>query len=275
MKTYCIIGDPIEHSLSPAMHNAVFRILNLDCVYIAMRVKSNELDAAIKSIKNSNISGFNVTMPHKVSIIEYMDKLDESSILADAVNTVDIKDGKMIGYNTDIHGFITPIKERGIILNDKNVLLLGAGGAARAIIIALTKERINELIIANRDIKKANILIDNLKSKINVNFDTRFIDLDNAKDYAKNSYLIVNATPLGMKNEPSIISAKYINPDSIVYDIVYRPMNTPLILEAINANAKVIYGYEMLLEQGAKAFEIWLSIKAPRDIMKMALLGGF
>ncbi len=275
MKTYCIIGDPIEHSLSPAMHNAAFRILNLDCVYIAMRVKSNELDAAIKSIKNSNISGFNVTMPHKVSIIEYMDKLDESSILADAVNTVDIKDGKMIGYNTDIHGFITPIKERGIILNDKNVLLLGAGGAARAIIIALSKERINELIIANRDIKKANILIDNLKSKINVNFDTRFIDLDNAKDYAKNSYLIVNATPLGMKNEPSIISAKYINPDSIVYDIVYRPMNTPLILEAINANAKVIYGYEMLLEQGAKAFEIWLSIKAPRDIMKMALLGGF
>jgi len=275
MKTYCIIGDPIEHSLSPAMHNAVFRMLNLDCVYIAMRVKSNELDAAIKSIKNSNISGFNVTMPHKVSIIEYIDKLDESSILADAVNTVDIKDEKMIGYNTDIHGFITPIKERGIILKDKNVLLLGAGGAARAIIIALSKEHINELIIANRDIKKANMLIDSLKSKINISFDTRFMDLNNAKDYAKNSYLIVNATPLGMKNEASIISAKYINHDSIIYDIVYRPMNTPLILEAINANAKVIYGYEMLLEQGAKAFEIWLSIKAPRDIMKMALLGGF
>ncbi|GIU71886.1 MAG: shikimate dehydrogenase [Candidatus Nitrosocaldaceae archaeon] len=275
MKTYCVIGDPIDHSLSPAMHNAAFRILNLDCIYIAMRVRVGELDAAIKSIKATRIAGFNVTMPHKVAIMQYLDKLDKSSILANAVNTVDIKDDTMIGYNTDIHGFIKPIKDRNISLKDKDVLLLGAGGAARAIIVALADEKINRLIIANRSIDKARRLIDDLKSSIDVKFDIKFIGLEEAKDYSYDSYLIVNATPLGMKYEPSIIPSENINPDSIVYDIVYRPMNTPLIEEAMSANAKIIYGYEMLLEQGAKAFEIWLGIEAPRDVMKMALLGGF
>ena len=274
MKTYCIIGDPIDHSLSPAMHNAAFRILNLDCIYIAMRVRSNELEASIKSIKSANIAGFNVTMPHKVAVMKHLDELDESCMLANAVNTVAIND-KLKGYNTDIQGFIKPIKDKGIVLRDKDVLLLGAGGAARAAIVALSNEHINKLIIANRRIDKAKALIEDLSSSIDVSFDTKFVELDAAKDYAYNAHLIINATPLGMNNEPSIISSEYINADSIVYDMVYRPMNTPLIEEAIIANAKVIYGYEMLLEQGAKAFEIWLGIEAPRDAMKMALLGGF
>ncbi len=274
MKTYCIIGDPIDHSLSPAMHNAAFRILNLDCIYIAMRVRIGELDAAIKSIKSANIAGFNVTMPHKVAVMEYLDELDKSSILANAVNTVAINN-KLIGYNTDIHGFIKPIKDRNIILKDKDVLLLGAGGAARAAIVALSNEAINRLTIANRSVDKTRTLIEELRSNIDIKFDIKFVELNTAKDYAYESYLIVNATPLGLNNEDSIISSKYINPNSIVYDMVYRPMNTLLIEEAIIANAQVIYGYEMLLEQGAKAFEIWLKMEAPRDAMKMALLGGF
>lgn len=274
MKTYCIIGDPIDHSLSPAMHNAVFMFLNLDCIYIAMRVKIGELDAAIKSIKSANISGFNVTMPHKVAIMGYLDELDNECILANAVNTVAVNE-KLKGYNTDIHGFIKPIKDRKISLENKDVLLLGAGGAARAAIIGLSREHINSLILANRSIAKAKKMIDDLKSRIDIKFDIKFVELEDAKDHAYESYLIVNATPLGMSNEPSIISSEHINPASIVYDVVYRPMNTPLIEEAMIANAQVIYGYEMLLEQGAKAFEIWLKMEAPRDVMKMALLGGF
>lgn len=275
MRTYCIIGDPIEHSLSPAMHNAAFRILNLDCIYIAMRVRSNELEGSIRSLRASNIAGFNVTIPHKVVIIKYMDRLDNSSAIVNAINTVDVKDDKLIGYNTDLYGFMKPIKDRGISLKDKYILLFGAGGAARAVIVALVNEEIGSLIIANRNIEHAKQLIDTLRSNLRIGFDVKFIELDYARRYSKECYMIINSTPLGMRYERLPITSDDISSNSVVYDLVYRPMNTPLIEDAINANAQIIYGYEMLLEQGAKAFEIWFGREAPRDVMKMALLGGF
>lgn len=275
MKTYCIIGDPIEHSLSPAMHNAAFRMLNLDCVYIAMRVRKDELEGSIRSLRSGNVSGFNVTIPHKVTIIEYIDELDDTSKKVNAVNTVLVKDDKMIGYNTDLYGFIKPIKDRSITLKDKDILLFGAGGASRAVIVSLSDEGIGNLVLANRSIENAKRLIEILKSNIKIEFDTRFISLEDAKRYSRGCYMIINSTPLGMRNERLPISSEDIDNGSVVYDLVYRPMNTPLLEDAMDAGAEVIYGYEMLLEQGAKAFEIWLNIEAPRDIMKMALLGGF
>lgn len=272
LRTYCIIGDPVDHSLSPAMHNAAFKALNLNCTYIAFRIAKDELEAGIESLRKTNIAGFNVTMPHKVAIIPLLDELDETCEKIGAVNTVNNENGKFKGYNTDIHGFIEPIKRRKIDLKSKTVLLMGAGGAARAVVTAFTNENLAKLVVAARNLDKAKSLMDICKKS---NLNCELVNLNNASEYAKNSDLIVNATPIGMKGEPSIIKAENIRKDSIVYDLVYRPLTTDLIQKAEEAGATIIYGYEMLLEQGAKAFEIWLKMEAPRDVMKKILVGDF
>jgi len=272
VKTYCIIGDPVDHSLSPAMHNAAFKALHLNCTYIAFRVAKGELEAGIQSLRNTNIAGFNVTMPHKVEVMKFLDELDETCSKINAVNAVNNENGKFKGYNTDIDGFIQPLKRRKIQLAGKIALVMGAGGAARAVLTALAAEHMGKVIIANRNIAKAKDVADHAKS---LGLNCELIALDNAPKLASTADLIVNATPMGMAREPSIIKAEDIRKDSIVYDLVYRPMKTGLIQNAEEAGAKVVYGYEMLVEQGAKSFEIWKKIEAPRDVMKRTLVGEF
>ncbi len=159
-KTYCIIGDPIDHSLSPAMHNAAFNSIGLNCIYIGFRVPKGELEMSLHSLRANNISGFNVTIPHKVDIIPYIDELDPSAKKANAVNTVHHIGGTFKGYNTDVQGFIEPLHKRRISLNGMKILLIGSGGAARAIVAALSNEiGISQIIIANRTKKHADELI--------------------------------------------------------------------------------------------------------------------
>jgi len=272
VKTYCIIGDPVDHSLSPAMHNAAFKALNLNCTYIAFRVAENELEAAIQSLRKTNIAGFNVTMPHKVAVMKFLDELDETCLKINAVNTVNKEDGKFKGYNTDMDGFIQPLKRRKINLAGKTALLMGAGGAARAVLTALADERIGKVIIANRNMARARDVAEHAK-KLGLNCE--LIGLDDAPKLASKADLIVNATPMGMAREPSIIKPADIRKDGIVYDLVYRPMETGLIQSAKEAGATIVYGYEMLIEQGAKSFEIWKKMEAPRDVMKKTLVGEF
>jgi len=272
VKTYCIIGDPVDHSLSPAMHNAAFKALNLNCTYIAFRVAENELEAAIQSLRKTNIAGFNVTMPHKVAVMKFLDELDETCLKINAVNTVNNEDGKFKGYNTDMDGFIQPLKRRKINLAGKTALLMGAGGAARAVLTALADERVGKVIIANRNIARAR---DVAEHAMKLGLNCELIGLDDAPKLASKADLIVNATPMGMAREPSIIKPADISKDSIVYDLVYRPMETGLIKSAKEAGATIIYGYEMLIEQGAKSFEIWKKMEAPRDVMKKTLVGEF
>ena len=131
MRTYCLIGDPVSHSLSPAMHNAAFQSLSLDSVYIAYKVTSHELESSLESLRSVNISGFNVTIPHKTAVLQYLDEVDPLSRKAGAVNTVVINGSKFSGYNTDIHGFLQPLFSRSVNFNGLSVLLLGAGGSAR------------------------------------------------------------------------------------------------------------------------------------------------
>ena len=140
LKTFAVIGDPIDHSLSPNIHNAAYRNLNLECTYIAYRVPKNELESGIQSLKSINISGFNVTIPHKIEIMKFLDDTDEVCQMIGAANTIVNDDGRLIGYNTDIDGFLEPIKNREISLIDSNILLLGAGGASRAIIAGIKRE---------------------------------------------------------------------------------------------------------------------------------------
>lgn len=268
-KTYCIIGDPVDHSLSPAMHNAAFKALNMNCVYIAFRIKEDELEAGIGSLKQSNIAGFNVTMPHKVAIMKFLNSMDETCAKIDAVNTVNNENGKLRGYNTDMHGFIQPIRQRGIKLAKKNVLLIGAGGAARAVLAALADENVAKVIIANRSAARAG---DAAKHAGKLGLSCDLITLDDVPKHANAADLIVNATPIGMTDNQGIKAAD-IRKSSIVYDLVYTPMETSLLKNAKEAGATVIHGYEMLVEQGAKSFEIWHGIEAPRDVMRKTLVG--
>ena len=155
-KTYCIIGDPIDHSLSPAIHNAAFTTLGLNCSYIAFRVQEGQLKNSMDSLRAINIGGFNVTMPHKVAVLDYVDSSDKIVEMVGAANTVNNEDGKFYAYNTDVAGFIEPLHQRKIDLNGYEVLILGAGGAARAVVVALSQEKgISKINIVNRNIDRS------------------------------------------------------------------------------------------------------------------------
>ena len=271
-KTFVVIGDPIDHSLSPNIHSAVFRELNLDCSYIAYRIPKGELEEGIEGLKKINVDGFNVTIPHKVEMMKYLDKTDESCSLIGAVNTVTYKDGILKGYNTDMDGFLEPFKKKELSIANTKVLLLGAGGAARAIVAGFAKEKANSITIANRTLENANNLSEFAKK---IGLDANAIKIEDVNDLVKDYDIIVNSTSIGLKNEPRPISLEGINEKTIVYDIVYMPMNTDFIKKAKEKKAIIIYGYEMLLGQAARSFEIWHDMEAPYNAMKKALLGGF
>jgi len=271
-KTYAVIGDPIDRTLSPNIHNVAFKELGLDCTYIAYRIPKGELEDGIEGLKKIKISGFNVTIPHKVDIMKFLDKVDEDCSIIGAANTVSNNDGELKGYNTDMDGFLEPIKRRNIVIKNSNALIIGAGGAARAIVTGLAKEGINTITIANRTKENA-IALCEFAQKIGISANS--ISLGEIDDHSSKCNLIVNATSIGLKNEPSPIKVETINQDTVVYDIVYMPMNTDLIQKSKKIGATVIYGYEMLLGQATRAFEIWHNTKAPYEAMKRAILGGF
>jgi shikimate dehydrogenase len=270
-KTYCIIGDPIQHSLSPAMQNAAFNKLGLNSSYIAFRVKKDELKESIESLRAIGVSGFNITVPHKVEAMKYLDELDISARRANAVNTVQNVGGVLKAYNTDIYGFIHPLHLRKINFDGMKVLLIGAGGAARAALAALADEDgISEVNIANRSEGNARHL---LEVSVPFGLNCKIVPWEKIPIFSKTADLIVNATTVGMNSEPSVVDHQNIKKHAIVYDIVYKPVHTALLENAKQAGAEVIYGYEMLLYQGARSFEIWTGMSAPIDGMKKALLG--
>jgi shikimate dehydrogenase len=255
------------------MQNAAFAARGLNCTYIAFRVPEAELKESIESLRSINIAGFNVTTPHKTQVIKYLDELESTAKKAAAVNTVNNIEGIFRGYNTDVYGFIEPLRKRQVDFRGMHVLLLGSGGAARSVVVALAEQNgIARLVIANRDMRRANELA-NLG--VGLGMKCEVVPLDKAQDCSPSCDLIVNATPLGMNNESSVIDYEHISKGSIVYDIVYRPLVTDLIENAKYAQASIVYGYEMLIEQGAKAYEIWTGLSAPRDAMKKNLLGIF
>lgn len=270
-KIFAVIGDPIDHSLSPNIHSAAFRVLNLESSYIAYRIPKGELKDGIEALKKIKIDGFNVTIPHKIEMMKYLDKMDETCSIIGAVNTVTNNEGILKGYNTDMDGFLDPLKKREIKIRDTKILLLGAGGSARAIVAGFAKEKARHITIANRTLENANNLAQ-FANKIGINANA--ITLEKVGSNLEDYDIIVNATSIGLKNEPSPISLESIKPETIVYDIIYMPMNTDFLKKAKEKGAKIIYGYEMLLGQAVLAFEIWNGKAAPYNAMKKALLGG-
>jgi shikimate dehydrogenase len=272
-KTYCIIGDPIDHSLSPAIHNAAFNTLGLNCSYIAFRVQEGQLKNSLESLRAINIGGFNVTMPHKVKVLDYVDRHDNTVKLVGAANTVNNEHGKFCAYNTDVIGFIKPLHKRKIDFNGFEIFILGAGGAARAVVVALSGERgIANINIFNRNLDRS-VKLSNMVKKLGL--EATIISNDDIQNIASKCNLIINTTPLGMNNEKSLIRSNSIRKDAIVYDVVYTPIITNLLENAKTVGAEIVYGYEMLLEQATASFKIWLQMDPPLEPMKRALFGMF
>ncbi len=270
---YCgVIGDPIEHTASPAMHNAVFKKLGLDYVYLPFRVKREELGKAIEGMRALNIRGLNVTIPHKVAVIPFLDELDGLARKIGAVNTIVNDDGVLTGYNTDATGFRQALLERGIEPMGKKVVILGAGGASRAISFILAEQGAN-LTILNRTPDKARQCASMFSQR-----EVRALELnrENLVEVLEKADILINATSVGMT--PNIdetpVPFNLLKPDLTVFDIVYNPIKTRLLREAEEAGAKTISGLDMLLWQGALAFEKWTGVKAPIEVMRAEVIKG-
>lgn len=266
-----LIGNPVEHSFSPQMHNAAFKALNLDYTYVAFDVNPTDLKTAINGAKSLNIKGFNVTIPHKINVINYLNTLDDIAKLIGAVNTIDFKNLK--GYNTDGIGAIKAIEEIDSVKN-KNIVIAGAGGASRAISFYLAKYGADKITILNRNIDKAKNLANDILNS-NLIEDIKTDSISQINDYLNDSDILINTTPVGMSpniNDKPIATADNMHEDLIVFDAVYNPNETVLLKEAIKANAKPVYGIKMLLYQGAESFKIWTGQNPPIDVMEEILI---
>lgn len=264
-KICLIIGDPVEHSLSPAMHNAGFEALGIDnqFVFLGTRVREEDLGMVIKTMKKMEIHGIACTIPHKTEVMKYLDEIDETAKKIGAVNTVLNQNGKLIGFNTDWQGAVIPL-EKITSLSDKRVLVLGAGGAARAVVFGLLN-RGTKVKIFNRTREKAIELAKEFNCQAtDLNIESEIRDFD----------IIINTTSVGMKplENETPIPTKFITKKQIVFDIIYVPLETKLLKEAKKRGAKIVRGVEMLLHQGTAQFEIFTGHKAPEEVMRKILV---
>ncbi len=268
-----VIGDPIEHTMSPVMHNAAFASMGLDYVYLPFRVKKEALGRAIDGMRALNIRGLSVTIPHKVAAIPFLDKLDPLAKKIEAVNTITNDDGVLTGSNTDAGGFLQALLERGIEPKEKNVVVLGAGGASKAISFILA-ERGAHVVILNRLLKRAEELAGRLSTLFNIEVKALGLVEASLKEVLRAGDILVNATSVGMSPsvDETLVPAKLLRQDLVVVDVVYNPIKTRLLREAEEAGAEIVSGLDMFVWQGALAFEKWTGVKAPVELMRAEVI---
>jgi len=272
-----IIGYPLKHSLSPGFQQAALDYCQLDIRYEVGETEAEDLPSEINRLRQPQNLGANVTVPYKEAVLHLVDEVDNLASLIGAVNTIVNRDGKLVGFNTDAPGFLRALRENANFKPaDKRALILGAGGAARAISFALLWEKVSSLAIANRTLVRAEALVDSLaRYAVDRKMRTEVIALpwqgSKFREAIEHCQLIVNCTPLGMKyssqEEQSPLSAALIPKGALVYDLVYNPSETPLLRMAREAGASVLSGLPMLVYQGADSFKIWTHRGAPLDIM--------
>lgn len=271
-KLYGLVGFPIQHSLSPCMHNAAFAKLKIKAKYKLFELQPGKLEVFLAGLKKKNICGFNVTYPYKEEILKFLSSKSAAVREINAANTVEVdKNGKLKGYNTDYLGFTAHLKE--LKLKPKKVALIGAGGAAKAVSFALAKMKIDQLCIY--DIDKFKSL--SLFKKLNSEFPKTRFDVANRIEELKiiDKDLLINASPVGMRPaDPCLIDSSYLHPGLFVYDLIYNPQETKLILLAKENNLKFANGLGMLLYQGVFAFKYFTGKAAPVETMQEALLKG-
>jgi len=276
-----VFGDPVEHSLSPQMQNAALKHYKIDMQYARLRISPDELREAIDLIRKLEFVGVNLTIPHKIAALRLLDLADENVRRIGAVNVIQVESGKLHGFNTDGRGFARAIREVfSVDLRDLRVMILGAGGAARAIALQCAKENSERLVITNRSVEKAQKLADQLRDffagpkVLGPVPRLQAVPLEEAatRFQIANVDLVVNATPVGLnRGDPSPIAARLLAPHVMVYDTIYSVERTAFVSAAIEAGARAANGLSMLLHQGALAFEIWFQREAPIEVMRKAL----
>lgn len=272
---YGIFGHPVKHSLSPNMHNSAFESLGLDSVYVAFDIEPEDIGDATRAIRTMGIKGINITIPHKQTIIPFLDEVSPDAKLTGAVNTVKNKGGKLTGFNTDVGGFLRAIKEDlGFSPEGKTLFLVGAGGAARAVMSACCMNGISAVYITDILGDKAEILARDFKGNFK---DIKIgpLSIDDKGLLAEKLGavdILVNASPAGMGGEGKPdIPVPSLNKNAVVYDLVYKPPDTNLLVEVRELGHRASGGLSMLLYQGAESFEIWIGETAPVDVMKKSL----
>ena len=264
-----LFGDPVAHSLSPAMHNAAFSHLNLDYVYVPYHVTPDNLKRAVNSIKSLNITGVNVTVPHKQTVIPYLDHIDKSATRCSAVNTIVNHNGTLTGYNTDGDGFIDSLKEYGFDPQDKKIIILGAGGSARAIAAALLEENVAQITLLNRTVEKAEQLAEDLGQAHS------FSVIHLLSNFSPSIYcadLVVNTLSIPFKQEGGdwLVDLSCAA-GALFYDLRYGKMPSDFLAYAKELKSPGLDGLGMLIHQGARAFQLFTGTQPPIDIMKKAL----
>jgi shikimate dehydrogenase len=277
-----VLGDPVAHSLSPRMQNAALKHCKIDMQYVRFRILPNELAEALNLIRDLRFVGINLTIPHKIDAVEIVDDLDEDAKRIGALNVIKIDDGKLHGFNTDGRGFSRAVREEfSVDLRDLRVMILGAGGAARAIALQCAKENCERLVIANGTFEKGEKLADKLRDFFSGPKVLGPVPRLQAIRWEESAFrfqianvdLVVNATPVGLNRaDPSPIPARLLAPHLMIYDTVYAQKRTSFVSAALEAGARGANGLSMLLHQGALAFEIWFEREAPLEVMRAALL---
>ncbi len=265
VKFMALIGDPVRQSVSPAMHNAAFQALGLNYTYLAFQVPPAALGDAITVVRGLGFRGANITIPHKTTVLRLLDNINPYAKRIGAVNTVVNDVGKLSGHNTDAPGFLAALRAGGFEPKGEKAVVLGAGGAGRAIVFALRYAGATVAIV-NRSPETATALAREIGASA---FEMTESGLISALNGAS---LVINATNLGMSPDidSTPLPARLLQPGLVVFDSVYRPQQTRLLKDALAAGCTIIGGLEMLVEQGALAFELWTGETAPRDIMRQA-----
>lgn len=267
-----LLGNPVEYSKSPKMHNLAFEKLELDYSYMAFDIEKNSIKEAVEAMRTLNVRGFNLTMPLKEVVMEYLDQIDLSAKLIGSVNTVLNKGGKLIGFNTDGMGFIKSLDNRKVEYRDKKILILGAGGAAKAIGVELGLKGAGEIVIMNRSLNSAK----EIEATINKNIEktkARSLALDEKvlKEELKDTSILINTTSLGMGttyNKSIIENKNTFHKHLFVSDVIYYPMKTKFLSMAEAKGCQIMNGLDMLIYQGALAFKIWTEIDMPKSVIE-------
>jgi shikimate dehydrogenase len=272
-----VIGNPVEHSLSPAIHNAAFHAVSFNGVYLAWRVEA--ISDAIRGLRAlGNFLGASVTIPHKVAVMPLLDHVEETARRIGAVNTILCDKGRLAGYNTDATGALRALREGSVDLRGSRVVLLGSGGAARAIAFALSSgTQVSKLTLLGIDQTERSILARDVREASGLQVEDAPLDEHTLASYLPEADVLVHCTPVGMspKNEASCVPSRLLHPRLVVMDIVYNPRETRLLMDASRAGCRTIAGLEMFLHQAVAQFELWTNRPAPVDIMRRVLEDRF
>ena len=266
-----VVGDPIEHSKSPYIHKTVLAELNIPHEYRKVRVPKGQLEEYIKQLKRLEISGFNLTMPHKTDILPYLDYIDEEAKIFNSVNTVKVKDGKLLGYNTDSSGIMRAMTDKGFFATGKNIAILGAGGVASTAALKMAMENATDIRLFNRSLTSAKDIAQNVLGRTGKEISVHPFDYNALPASLKDCDILINCTPLGMTGTDcdfeDLSFLEFLKPGAIVYDLIYNPAETSLLKYAKGLGLETLNGLGMLIYQGLLADEIFLERKLDFDYL--------